>query len=189
MYRCELCERWFCEKHLEPRLAFIKDLEAIDKIPEVRALYYTEIEGKEGHPDFEYSRRKFRELDIEEGKRNELIKQALDRMNHYYAEVEIPEKPIDAEADRKKRVEMLLQEEAGIDKPQTADSRRTVNIDPFRVGDATITYENRYHYHFTVPAEVYSVEEYRKRLNNAKTLNEVERIINDYHKYNQRPKS
>jgi len=78
-----------------------------------------------GHPDFEYSRRKFRQLDIDEKKRNELIKQALDRMNHYYAEVEFSEKSIDVEADRKKRVEMLLKEEAEIDKPKTADCRLT----------------------------------------------------------------
>ena len=125
-----MCERWFCEKHLEPRLAFIKDLEAIDKIPEIRVLYYAEIEGKEGqgHPDFEYSRRKFRQLDIEEKRRNDLIKQALDRMNHYYDDVEeITEtdeegseesKPVDVELDRKKRVEMLLKEEEEIDKDQ-----------------------------------------------------------------------
>lgn len=108
MYRCELCKRWFCEKHLEPKLVFVKNLDAIENIPEVRVLYYTEIREKEGkgHPDFEYSRRKFTQLKLEEKRLNELIKQALDRMNHYYAD--IPEKPIDAEADRQKRVEILL---------------------------------------------------------------------------------
>jgi uncharacterized protein YkwD len=129
VYRCELCERWFCERHLEPRLAFIKDLNAIENNPEISALYHNEIEGKDdGHPDFEYSRRKFRELDIEEKRRNELIKQALDRMNHYYDDLEKitepgeeePEepKPLDAEFDRKKRVEILLKEEEEIDKGQ-----------------------------------------------------------------------
>ena len=128
MFRCSSCERWFCEKHLKPRLAFIKDLRAIENIPEIRALYYTEAQHEGGHPDFEYSRRKFRELDIEEERRNELIKQALDRMNHYYDDVEEitkPDedeseepKPVDAEVDRKKRVEMLLKEEEEIDKGQ-----------------------------------------------------------------------
>jgi hypothetical protein len=107
VYRCELCDRWFCERHIEPRLAFIKDFKAINYSSEVRALYYTEMQYSDGHPDFEYSRRKLRQLDIEEKKRNELIKQALDRMNHYYDDVLIPEKPVDVEADRKKRVEML----------------------------------------------------------------------------------
>jgi len=189
VFRCSSCERWFCEKHLKPRLAFIKDLRAIENIPEIRALYYTEVQHEGGHPDFEYSRRKFRELDIEEKRRNELIEQALDRMNHYYAEVEIPEKPIDVEVARKKRVEMLLQEEAEIDKPQTADSHKTVNRIPFRVGDTTLTYENRYHYHFSVPSEAYSIEEYREKLNNAKTLDEVEHILHDYYKHNGKQKS
>lgn len=84
VFQCKLCERWFCEKHIEPRLAFIKDLKAIEKSPEIRALYYTEVEGKEGHPDFVYSRIKLMELDMEEKRRNELIKEALDRMNGYY---------------------------------------------------------------------------------------------------------
>ena len=45
--------------------------------PEIRVLYDTENQKKDGHPDFEYSRRRFRELDIEEKRQNELIKQAL----------------------------------------------------------------------------------------------------------------
>lgn len=187
IYRCKLCDRWFCEKHIEPRLAFIRDLRAIEHSPEVRVLYYTEMRCENGHPDFEYSRRKFRQLDIEEKKRNELIKQALDKMNHYYTEVEIPEKPIDVEADRKKRVEMLQKEEAEIDKPKTADSRKTLKGIPFRVGDTTLTYQNRYHHHFRVPTEAYSSEKYRQKLNNARTLDEVEHILDDYYKHHQKP--
>jgi len=187
VYRCELCERWFCERHIEPRLAFIRDWQAIDNSPEIRVLYYTEMNRENGHPDFEYSREKFRQLDIEEKRRNDLIKQALDRMNHYYAEVEIPEKPIDAETDRKKRVGMLLKEEAEIDKPKTTDSNKIVNRIPFRVGETTMTYENKHHHHFSVPAEAYSIEKYRQELNNARTLNEVERILHDYYKHHRKP--
>lgn len=85
VYRCDLCDRWFCEKHFEPRLAFIKDLDASEKIPEISALYHTEVEGKEdGHPDFEYSRRKLAELDIEEKRRSALKEEALNRMNTHY---------------------------------------------------------------------------------------------------------
>lgn len=39
------------------------------------------MQRKGGHPDFEYSRRKFSELDIEEQKRSELIERAFNRMN------------------------------------------------------------------------------------------------------------
>jgi hypothetical protein len=90
VYHCELCDRWFCERHIEPRLAFIKDFKAINYSSEVRALYYTEMQYRDGHPDFEYSRRKLRQLDIEEKKQNELIKQALDRMNAHYKGKSIP---------------------------------------------------------------------------------------------------
>jgi len=83
VYRCELCERWFCERHIEPRLAFIRDLKRGDS-PEVKALYHKEMQREDGHPDFEYSRRKFAELDIEEKRRSELMEEALNRMNARY---------------------------------------------------------------------------------------------------------
>jgi hypothetical protein len=185
-----LCDRWFCERHLKPRLAFIKDFGAIEKIPEVRALYYTEseqVKSENGHPDFEYSRRKFRELDIEEKRRNELIKQALDRMNHYYAEIQ--EQPIDLEEVRKRTAEKLLTEEAEIDNPRTTDTHGTLKGIPFRVGDTTLTYDNRYHHHFRVPSEAYSTEKYREKLNDAKTLGEVEKILDDYYRHHEKQKS
>ena len=171
VYRCELCERWFCERHIEPRLAFIKDLKAIEHSPEVRALYYTEMQYENGHPCFEYSRRKFRQLDIEEKKRNELIKQALDRMNHYYDAL-IPEKTLDVEADRKKRVEMLLREEA------QPEGRKITIID-----------EGELHYNkieTAVPEEVFADKEYRKRIEKAKTLKELQGILFDYYKQHKR---
>jgi uncharacterized protein YkwD len=52
--------------------------------PEVEALYYQEYKREDGHADFEYSRRKFAQLDIEEKQRSELIKQAFDRMNAHW---------------------------------------------------------------------------------------------------------
>jgi hypothetical protein len=171
IYRCELCDRWFCERHIEPRLAFIKDFKAINYSSEVRALYYTEMQYRDGHPDFEYSRRKLGQLDIEKKKLNELIKQALDKMNHYYDDVLIPEKPIDVEADRKKRVEMLQKEEAEIDKPEIADSTKT-----------TLTYGNKYGHKFAVPFEVYSNAEYREYLDHAETMKSVKVIVDEYYK-------
>jgi hypothetical protein len=184
-----LCERWFCEKHLEPKLAFIKDLKAIDKIPEIRVLYYTEIEGKEGkgHPDFEYSRSKFRELEIEERRQNELIKQALDRMNHYYDDVEIPEKPIDLEEERKRTVEMLLKEDVEMDRifkerEEEAKARALIPIDGREI---TIVDEGPFHIEracVTVPEEVWSNREYRNRIKKAKASREVGAIILEFYK-------
>jgi hypothetical protein len=83
VYHCELCDRWFCEKHIEPKLSFMRNLSS-NHPREVEELYNREYKREDGHPDFEYSRRKFAELDIEEKTRSELIKDALDRMNGYY---------------------------------------------------------------------------------------------------------
>jgi len=58
--------------------------------PEVEALYYREYKREDGHPDFEYSRRKFAELDIEERIRSSLIKDALDRMKVHYKRSSMP---------------------------------------------------------------------------------------------------
>lgn len=45
----------------------------------------------------------------------------------------------------------------------------------------TKTYGNIYGYHFEVPVEVYSDERYRMKLDKAKTLDEVEHIIDEYY--------
>jgi hypothetical protein len=178
VHRCELCERWLCEKHLEPKLVFIRDPDAIDKIPEIRALYYSEIRGKEGngHPDFEYSRRKLIELKMGEKRLNELIKQALDRMNHYYDEVETPEKPVDTEADRKKRVEILLREEKEI--KETPSSQMFSGRVYAPNGVETATTRNN----FVVPREVYENATYREYLDNADNLKSVKVIVDEYYR-------
>ena len=47
----------------------------------------------------------------------------------------------------------------------------------------TKTYGNIFNHHFNVSIEVYSDEKYREKLNKARTLNEVERILHDYYKH------
>jgi hypothetical protein len=84
VFRCEYCGRLLCEKHIEPRLSFIPNFNPTGYSHEIEALYYKEHNRRGGHPDFGYSRKKFEDLDIEEKTRNELIKQALDRMNAHY---------------------------------------------------------------------------------------------------------
>jgi hypothetical protein len=50
-------------------------------------------------------------------------------------------------------------------------------------GRETKTYDNIHGHHFNVPIEVYSDEKYRDKLNEARTLDEVERIIHDYYRH------
>jgi hypothetical protein len=178
VFKCSLCERWFCDKHIEPRLAFIIDFNAMARFPELRVMFDGERNRENGHPDFEYSRKRLEELDIEEKKRNELIKQALDRMNHYYAE--IPEKPIDLEADRKKRVEILQKEEEEIEKNQKLGKRKEESelyYNPKKDSE-TIALSNG----FVVPSEVYSNATYREYLDHAKTMKSVKVIVDEYYK-------
>jgi len=47
----------------------------------------------------------------------------------------------------------------------------------------TQTYGNIYGHDFNVPVEVYSDKKYREKLDRARTLNEVERILRDYRKH------
>jgi AN1-like Zinc finger len=50
----------------------------------------------------------------------------------------------------------------------------------------TQTNGNVFGHRFTVPIEVYSDEKYRDKLNKARTLDEAENIIRDYHKHRPR---
>jgi hypothetical protein len=52
----------------------------------------------------------------------------------------------------------------------------------------TKTYGNVHGHHFDVPAEIYSEEKYSDKLNNARTLNEVENVIRDYRKHHKTDK-
>ncbi len=102
--------------------------------------------------------------------KRESIEQEFDRM---------------AEANRRRRIRKLRKEQTRLKKLKSALSRENKR-ESFRVGASTKTYDNIYHHHFWVPTEVYSIEEYRDRLNYAKTLEEVDQIIKEYYKYHRK---
>ncbi len=79
MYRCESCDRWFCEKHLKPRLFHIMGLDGVP--PESKLEFYKEWDRRNSHPDFQYSRKRLEELHLEEKLRFELIDKALNGEN------------------------------------------------------------------------------------------------------------
>src|SRR4030042_4559784 len=146
-----------------------------------------EYKREGGHPDFVYSQKRFEAFAIEEKVRNALIKQAIDRMVKHYHEKYVVGKPVDAEADRKKRVEILGREEKykitareGAFSAFEPDSEKTIRTrTTAKKGSHTRTYGNIHHYEFEVPSEVYSDKEFRHKLDDAKTMSEVEKIIND----------
>jgi hypothetical protein len=82
VYQCKLCQRWLCEKHIEPKLAFIKT-NSTDSA-KLRELLERDKCREDGHPDFQYSRETFEKLEMEERRRQQLIKEAFDKMKGHY---------------------------------------------------------------------------------------------------------
>ena len=100
VYECELCGRWFCERHIKPRIFLIKGLDGLPdrKRPEKasgmgwiekltsRKREQLEWKSEDTHPDLQFTQKWLEELDIDEEKRSELVKRAVDRMNRYYSQ-------------------------------------------------------------------------------------------------------
>jgi hypothetical protein len=167
---------------LKPKFPYFKDWDTIFDAqgnPEIKALYHIEYKCEGGHPDFVYWRRKFEALDIEEKTRNELIKQAMDRMMQ---SEDVKEHPVDAPIETEIQEVHRLFKEA--DMSSIVENERLK--DEVQRKESTKTYDNIYHHDFLVPTEVYSDEEYRGRLNNARTLEEVEQILEDYNRHHRK---
>ena len=164
VYHCELCDKWFCEKHLNPKFPYFVDWETVFDVqgnPQVKSLFYSEYRRVDGHPDFIFLRKTIEALELEEKTRNELIKKAIDRM----VQIPLPRKPI-----------------------TTVMDTATYDMPTRTYGKTTRTYGNIHHYSFEVFTEVYSNKEYRKRLDNAKTMDEVENIEKEYFSHHPNPK-
>lgn len=58
--------------------------------------------------------------------------------------------------------------------------------DEIPIPDLNVTYDNKHGHRFSVPSEVYLDEKYYGKLNEARTLYEVERIIHDYYKHHSK---
>jgi len=65
LFQCPSCERWFCERHLEPKLAFIRDFNKIIRDKEWRDRVEEDWKREDGHPDYAYTKESFDELKIE----------------------------------------------------------------------------------------------------------------------------
>lgn len=164
-------------------------------------LYEQEYRHKGGHPDWNFSRKKFEDLDIEEKTRNELVKQALDRMLN-------PEESFEEDTDANRQKRMVMTQEREFDgrirkenkkecpKNDREDTDKTVEIPlqeesnimwhPEKVFVGyTKTVGNIHKYNYIVPTRIYYDEQYRKRLDKAETLAEVEQIIRDYDKHHR----
>jgi len=80
LYKCPYCKKWFCEKHIEPRLTLTRS--AIERIkdPVLREKVYEEWRKKDGHPDYVWARQYFENLEIKEREEREKVWKALDKL-------------------------------------------------------------------------------------------------------------
>ena len=122
LYQCNLCERWFCAKHFEPKLVRIPDYKAFAKYPEARVIFEKE-RREDGHPDFEYSLKRIKELDMEEKLYSKLIEDALNRSKAY-------RKPIPRETEKEGKL-YFVKEESPTSPSLDIETRKTKTRKPF----------------------------------------------------------
>lgn len=83
LHQCRYCERWFCGKHLEPRLAVFRDLKTITKDSAWRQMVEEDWKREDGHPDYAYTKERFDELKIEKEILRSKIEAFLDKSRAY----------------------------------------------------------------------------------------------------------
>ncbi|MCW3996417.1 MAG: hypothetical protein NWE98_09775 [Candidatus Bathyarchaeota archaeon] len=175
VYYCNLCEKWFCEKHSEPKFPYFVDWDTVFDVqgdPRIKASFYTEYKREGGHPDFAYLRKTIEALELEEKIRNKLIAQAIDKM---------------VEADKQRRYEKRAREAKEREAKEKAEE---AEIEKLHEKGKTLTISNRYDHMFVVPLDVYSNAEYAEYLNHAQTMKSVKVIVDEYYKkYGKRKKS
>jgi hypothetical protein len=157
IFHCELCNLWFCDQHRNPKFPYFVDWETqfdVQGDPAVKLMFHTEYRREDGHSDLEYLRNKIMEMELEEQYQDFIIKSAMDRMNLYG-------KPL--------RKTVVPAKEK---KPQLSENEMRAT--------AIRTYANKFKHDFPIPAGIYSIDEYYDRLNEARTLAEVDEIIDDY---------
>jgi len=93
LYQCQYCERWFCERHLEPRLTVIRDFKTVIKDTAWRNIIEKEWRRKDGHPDFAYTWERFEELKVQKAIIGAKMEALLGKSKGY-------RKPVSTETER-----------------------------------------------------------------------------------------
>ncbi len=106
LFECPYCKRLFCSVHLPARLTQFGIFRSEDVNSKWLRTLQVESQKKNSHPCRQY----LPVYVLEEEKKNESVAQALDKMVH--PENYVPIAPLDLEADRQKRIDILTQEES-----------------------------------------------------------------------------
>lgn len=123
LYQCKYCERWFCERHLEPRLAIFRDFKTTIKDSAWREIVEKERERKDGHPDYAYSWERLEELKIEK----ENIRAKMDA---FLNKSRVYRKPIPRETEKEGRL-YFVKEESPTSPSLDIKTRKTKTRKPF----------------------------------------------------------
>ena len=79
LYQCNFCNRWFCSKHFDPKLAIIKNFKTRVKDRTLRDIIEDDWKRNDGHPDFNYSLERLREYETEKVMDRRLLESLLNR--------------------------------------------------------------------------------------------------------------
>lgn len=113
LYQCQYCERWFCERHLEPRLASMINLNTSLKDKEWQNVVEKDKRREDGHPDFAYTEKRYNNFQKDKEIYRKRFGEFLDKLPPY--EETIPKEP--------KKEEKLLFKESLIACPKCGSTR------------------------------------------------------------------
>jgi len=88
LYQCPYCGRWFCEKHIEPRIATTR--EAIEQIsdPVLRDKVLEEWRKPNGHPDVVWTKKYFEDLKKQQEEQRQKFWEAVEDLERIKEEKE-----------------------------------------------------------------------------------------------------
>jgi len=111
LYECQYCERWFCKRHLKPRLFHIPDLTIPVKDKEWGSIIEEEGKKKGGHPDYAYTQERYEMFKLEREDTWAKMGAFLDRTKAYKKPIHIPTKDEIEEAKAEKERELYFVKE------------------------------------------------------------------------------
>jgi len=94
LFQCRYCERWFCEKHLEPRVAAIRDLKTRLKDADWREVVERDWKRSDGHPDYAYTWKRLSEVRAERHASLERLKSSFKSLRYESINHEEPKTPM-----------------------------------------------------------------------------------------------
>lgn len=171
---CSICKRPVCDTHKQSKLAYIPDFKHTGKaIKEAQEIIRKQHEclQERGHPCLPYTLGFWKEFDLERELKRQRIRNHMDGFGY----------ATDEEIEHLK-VSHLMKQASYINERQKDAVRRQFTEEARKRADATRTYDNKFNYNFPIPAGIYLIDKYYNKLNNARTIGEVEKIVSDYRK-------